>query len=159
VIESSSAGFGRRLAALIYDSVLVASLLIIYTFGALLFTGGHAILRDTAGDWYFVYCAGEITVIAGYFVVNWVRSGQTLGMRAWRLRAVNDAGKPLNLASAALRSVCGFLAWAPAALGVLWLYLDSEHLALHDRLSRTRVLLLARSRNRHESTESDDGGG
>jgi len=26
---------------------------------------------------------------------------------------------------------------------VLWLYVDPEHLALHDRLSRTRVLHLA----------------
>jgi hypothetical protein len=27
----------------------------------------------------------------------------------------------------------------------LWLYLDPEHLALHDRLSRTRVIRLASS--------------
>jgi hypothetical protein len=39
-----------------------------------------------------------------------------------------------------LRFGCGFLAWPPAALGVLWLYLDAEHLAVHDRLSRTRVV-------------------
>ncbi len=159
MIESSSAGFGRRLAALLYDSVLIASLLIIYTFGALVFTGGHAIVRDTAGYWYYVYCAGEITVIAGYFILNWLRSGQTLGMRAWRLRAVSDLGKPLNLAAAVLRSIGGFVAWAPAALGVLWLYWDRDHLALHDRASKTRVVLLSRSRNRYKSAESDDGGG
>jgi uncharacterized RDD family membrane protein YckC len=106
-----------------------------------------------------VYCAGEITVIAGYFILNWLRSGQTLGMRAWRLRAVSDLGKPLNLAAAVLRSIGGFVAWAPAALGVLWLYWDRDHLALHDRASKTRVVLLSRSRNRYKSAESDDGGG
>jgi hypothetical protein len=41
-----------------------------------------------------------------------------------------------------LRFVFGVLAWAPAALGVLWLYIDPEHLALHDRLSKTRVVQL-----------------
>jgi uncharacterized RDD family membrane protein YckC len=67
-------------------------------------------------------------------------------MRAWHLRMVADTGRPVRLASALLRFVCGLLAWPPAALGVLWLYLDSEHLAVHDRLSKTRVLHLSGSR-------------
>lgn len=158
-----SAGFGRRFAALIYDSFLLVALLIIFTFAALVFTGGHAILRETAGPWYFLYSAGEICVIAGYFVFNWMRSGQTLGMRAWRLRAVSDEGKPLNLASASLRFVWGVLAWAPAALGVLWLYLDPDHLAIHDRLSKTRVVRLtssrlSSSRDGDQRAQTDDGG-
>jgi uncharacterized RDD family membrane protein YckC len=74
-----------------------------------------------------------------------MRSGQTLGMRAWQLRAVSDSGKPLSLRAAMLRLVCGVFAWAPAALGVLWLYVDPERLALHDRLSHTRVVRLSRS--------------
>ncbi len=98
----------------------------------------------TAGAWVYLYRAGLIGVIAGYYLLNWTRSGQTLGMRAWRLRAVTDAGKPLTWKAAALRFACGALAWAPAALGVLWLYLDPEHLALHDRLSKTRVVHLER---------------
>ncbi len=139
------AGFGRRFAALIYDAFLLAALLIIFTFAALVFTGGHAILRATVGDWYFLYCAGEIGVIASYYIVNWMRSGQTLGMRAWRLRAVSDAGKPLQLGAACARFACGILAWAPLGLGVLWLYVDPERLALHDRLSHTRVVRLTSS--------------
>jgi uncharacterized RDD family membrane protein YckC len=66
-------------------------------------------------------------------------------MRAWHLRAVTDLGKPLQFKAAALRLIFGLLAWAPAALGVLWLYADPEHLALHDRLSKTRVVRLTRS--------------
>jgi uncharacterized RDD family membrane protein YckC len=66
-------------------------------------------------------------------------------MRAWHLRAVSDTGKPLRAGAALLRFACGFLAWPPAALGVLWLYMDSEGLAVHDRLSGTRVLYIARA--------------
>jgi uncharacterized RDD family membrane protein YckC len=145
VISGTSAGFGRRLAALAYDAVLLAALLMIFTAGALFFTHGDAVLPDTAGAWVYLYRAGLVALIVGYYLVNWLRSGQTLGMRAWRLRAVSDSGKPLGFKAAALRAGFGVLAWAPAALGVLWLYLDPEHLAIHDRLSKTRVVRLARS--------------
>jgi uncharacterized RDD family membrane protein YckC len=145
VISGTSAGFGRRLAALLYDAVLLAALLMIFTAGALFFTHGAAVVPANAGAWVYVYRAGLVAVIAGYYLLNWLRSGQTLGMRAWRLRAVSDAGKPLAFKAAALRLIYGLLAWTPGALGVLWLYVDTEHLALHDRLSRTRIVHLSRS--------------
>jgi uncharacterized RDD family membrane protein YckC len=145
VISGTSAGFGRRLAALLYDAVLLAALLMIYTAGALFFTHGAAVVPANAGAWVYVYRAGLVAVIAGYYLLNWLRSGQTLGMRAWRLRAVSESGKPLALKAAVLRLIYGLIAWAPAALGVLWLYVDPEHLALHDRLSKTRIVHLSRS--------------
>jgi uncharacterized RDD family membrane protein YckC len=145
VIDGPGAGFGRRAAALVYDAFLLAALLMIFTGGALFFTHGAAVVPDTAGAWVYVYRAGLLLVIAGYYVLNWLRSGQTLGMRAWRIQALSAAGTRLTLNAAILRAAFGFLAWAPAALGVLWLYLDPDHLALHDRLSRTRVIHLARS--------------
>jgi uncharacterized RDD family membrane protein YckC len=145
VISGVSAGFLRRAAALIYDAFLLVALLMVFTAGALFLTKGHAIVPETAGAWVYLYRAGLIAVVAVYYIVNWLRSGQTLGMRAWRLRAVNAGGNPMSLGAAILRSGFGFLAWAPAALGVLWLYLDPDHLALHDRFSRTRVVRLTSS--------------
>jgi uncharacterized RDD family membrane protein YckC len=144
VISGTSAGFGRRIAALLYDSVLLAALLVVFTSGAVFLNHRMAVEPATAGVWGYLYRLGLIGVIAGYYLLNWTRSGQTLGMRAWHLRAVSDSGRPLALKAAALRFVLGVLAWAPAALGVLWLYADREHLALHDRLSKTRVLHLQR---------------
>jgi uncharacterized RDD family membrane protein YckC len=145
VISGVSAGFLRRVAALIYDAFLLAALLMAFTGAALFLTKGRAIVPETVGSWVYTYYAGEVAIIAGYYVANWLRSGQTLGMRAWRLRAVNASGNSMSFGAAILRSVFGFLAWAPAALGVLWLYLDPDHLALHDRFSRTRVVRLTRS--------------
>jgi uncharacterized RDD family membrane protein YckC len=145
VIDGASVGFGRRVAALVYDAFLLAALLMIFTGGALFFTHGAAIVPATAGAWVYVYRAGLVLVIAGYYVLNWMRSGQTLGMRAWRIRAVTASGGALSVQPAILRVCFGLLAWAPAALGVLWLYLDPDHLALHDRFSKTRIIRLARS--------------
>jgi uncharacterized RDD family membrane protein YckC len=140
-----SAGFGRRFAALIYDSFLLLAVLMIYTAVSIVFTPGHvAVTQDSAGGWWYVYRAGELAVIGGYYVLNWVHNGQTLGMLAWRLRAVSDSGQRMTVRSGLLRFVCGFLAWPPAALGVLWLYFDPYHAALHDRLSRTRVVVVNR---------------
>jgi uncharacterized RDD family membrane protein YckC len=144
VISGSSAGFGRRLAALFYDSVLLAALLVALTSGAVFLNHRVAVEPASAGAWAYLYRAGLIATIAGYYLINWTRSGQTLGMRAWHLRAVTDGGQPLGWKAAALRFLFGVLAWAPAALGVLWLYADPEHIALHDRLSKTRVVLLGR---------------
>ena len=140
--SGSSAGFGRRVAALLYDSVLLAALLVIFTSGAVFLNHARALERETAGAWVYLYRAGLIGVVAGYYMLNWTRSGQTLGMRAWHLRAVTESGMPMSLHAAVLRLSFGVLAWAPAALGVLWLYIDPEHLALHDRLSKTRVVQL-----------------
>lgn len=137
-----SAGFGRRFAALIYDSFLLLALLMIFTYAILPFTHGQAVLPDTHGGWEYVYRMGLLCVIGGYYIINWTRSGQTLGMRAWRLRVVSWEGKPVKTPAAALRFVCGALAWPPAGLGVLWLYVDREHAAIHDRLSKTRVVRL-----------------
>jgi uncharacterized RDD family membrane protein YckC len=145
VISGANAGFGRRLAALVYDFLLLAALLMIYTGGALFFTRGAAVVSATAGAWVYLYRAGLVLVTGGYYVINWLRSGQTLGMRAWRLRVVTVSGLQPALKAAALRAVFGPLAWAPLGLGVLWMYVDPDHLALHDRLSKTRVIHLARS--------------
>ena len=142
MISGTRAGFGRRLAALVYDAFLLAALLMVFTGGALFFTHGAAVLPATVGNWVYVYRAGLVLVIVGYYALNWLRSGQTLGMRAWRLRTVTDSGGTLTWSGVILRAGFGFIAWAPAALGVLWLYWDPEHLALHDRLSRTRVIRL-----------------
>ena len=138
----ASAGFAPRLAALLYDSVLLTALLIAYTSAAMLANHRLALEFATAGAWVYAYRAGLIALIGGYYLLNWTRSGQTLGMRAWHLRAVTDAGMPMSIKTAALRFLCGILAWPPAMLGVLWLYADSEHLAIHDRLSKTRIVRL-----------------
>jgi uncharacterized RDD family membrane protein YckC len=134
-----NAGFGRRVAALVYDLFLLAALLLIYTSLAIFLTH-RALLPENVGASAYLYRAGLLVIIASYYIVNWMRSGQTLGMRAWRIHAVSDSGKPLTAAAACRRFAWGVLAWPPAGLGVLWLYFDPDHLAIHDRLSRTRII-------------------
>ena len=157
MIGAASAGFGRRFAALIYDGFLLIAVLMPYTWAVVLIHG-RAVTPASGGLLWWGYRSGALAIMAAYYVLNWTRSGQTLGMRAWRLRALTDSGKPLRVAQALARFFWGLVAWAPFGLGVLWLYADPERLALHDRLSRTRVVVLARSRDRNQRAEGEDRG-
>jgi uncharacterized RDD family membrane protein YckC len=141
VTSGLSAGFGRRFAALIYDVLLLAGILVLFT-GAVMLIARRALLPETVGAWAYAYRCALLFILIGYYLANWLRSGQTLGMRAWRLRLVSKAGRPVQFTQAAARAALAPLAWAPAGIGVLWLYLDAEHAALQDRLSGTRVVRL-----------------
>lgn len=137
-----SAGFGRRFAALLYDALLITAFLLLYTAAALFATGGKAIVAQNVGAAVYGYQAGEVALIAGYYVVSCRLTGHTLGMRAWRLRVQRPEGGRLSVAQCLLRFGCGVLAWVPAGLGVLWLYWDRDHLAVQDRLSNSRTIVL-----------------
>ena len=99
MISGTSAGFGRRVASLIYDALLLAALLMVYTLVIVLIHGG-AVTEESGWLRWWAFRTGALLMVGAYYVINWTRSGQTLGMRAWRLRAVTDAGKPLKLARA-----------------------------------------------------------
>ncbi len=140
--SGTSAGFGRRIAALIYDGIVILAPLIFFTWAVVMLAHGRAMLRGSVGPWADLYHAGLFAIIAGYFVLNWVHSGQTVGMRAWRLHAIDLSGRRPSMKAAISRFFWSMLAWMPAGLGVLWLYLDPERLALQDRLSDTRIVYL-----------------
>jgi uncharacterized RDD family membrane protein YckC len=145
VISGVSAGVGRRLGAALYDTLLLVAVLVILTTILVLGVLRVEITAQTVGAWVYLYRAALLGIIVAYYLVNWTRSGQTLGMRAWQLRAVTAAGKPLDWKSAVIRLSWAVLAWAPAGIGVLWVLLDRDHLAVQDRLSNTRIVHLTRA--------------
>ena len=157
--SGTNARFGRRLAALLYDGIVILAPLIFFTWAAVWLAGGRALLRDSVGGvWADVYHSGLFAIVAAYFVLNWVHSGQTIGMRAWRLHAVDPRGRRMTWRAAISRFFWSIVAWAPIGLGVLWLYVDPEGLALQDRMSDTRVVYLAGPRDRDQGTDPDHRG-
>ena len=73
-----------------------------------------------------------LLVLAGYFLWCWLRGGQTLAMRAWKIRLVDvTPGK----------AVARFLiAAASLPLSILWALVDRDGQFLHDRLAGTRLI-------------------
>ena len=131
-----NAGFLRRIAAMLYDALLIGALLFLATIPFIAARGGEPVER---GD-NIVYQVTLLIVIYAFFVGFWSGPGRTLGMQSWRLQLENDQGEVPTVAQASLRLFASLLSWLPLGLGFLWQLWDSENLTWHDRISHTRLV-------------------
>jgi uncharacterized RDD family membrane protein YckC len=138
------AGLLRRLLALLYDTLLLVAVLMIATALLLPFTGGEAI--TSAGGWpiEWAYRAVLASLVVLYYGSFWTRSGQTLGLRSWRLRLEREDGDRLTWGDTLRRLAAAILSLLPAGLGWFWIVVDPGKRAWHDRLSHTRVVVVAK---------------
>lgn len=133
-------GLIRRLAAIFYDSLLLGALWMGATFPLLFLTHGEAV---PAGD--PIYTVYLLLIGWAFFGWFWTRGGQTLGMRAWRIQVQTPAGRPIGWRAATFRYLAALFSWLCLGLGFLWQWVDREHITWHDRLSRTRVVVLPKA--------------
>jgi uncharacterized RDD family membrane protein YckC len=76
-----------------------------------------------------------LAVFAAYFLWCWLRGGQTLAMKTWRIRLVTrDGHRNLAPRAALLRFACALLL-VPTLVGILWAMVDRDRQFLHDRLA------------------------
>lgn len=136
------AGLLRRVGALLYDVLLLAALLMVATGLWLPFTRGEAITPATQPVLEWVYRLMLIVLTVAFFGLFWTRSGQTLGLAAWRLKVEREDGALLTWTDTVIRLGAAVLAWLPAGLGFLWILADRDKRAWHDRLSHTRIVRL-----------------
>ena len=130
-------GLLRRLAALLYDALLLFTVLFAATVPVLLHTDGQAISPNNPA--YTLYLLAVSYVYLGWC---WTRSGQTLGMRAWRMRVRTCRGEPLGWRRSLGRFAAAVVSIGAAGIGLLWVAVDRERLSLHDRLSGTALELI-----------------
>jgi uncharacterized RDD family membrane protein YckC len=155
----ASPSLARRLAAMAYESLIVVAILVVASFAFM----GAATTR-LEGLVRHLFQAYLFLTVGLYFVWCWRRGGQTLPMKAWKLRVVRRDGGPLETPRAVLRYVCAafafgssaaaaavlwrepgarlaWLALAPGALTLAWSLVDAERQFLHDRLAGTRIVM------------------
>ena len=133
-ISAEPAGIPRRLGAMLYDSLLVLALWI-STFLILFPLSGGPI----AAIWIQIIAVTELLMFFCYF---WIRRGQTLGMRAWRLRIVTTEGADIGIRHALVRLLVAVPSALLFGLGYLWYYVGDRQQTWHDRASGTYVVLL-----------------
>ncbi len=162
----ASAGIFRRFAALFYDALVVVAILFVATLPWLASTGGEAITPQASGFVACLYRAWLLLAAFAYFGLSWTRGGQTLGMRAWRIRLARVAGGPPGWLDAVVRFtlgaamalMAGFGLWflrapgwslpdaaailllLPPVVNLLWVAFDPQGRSLQDLASLTRVL-------------------
>jgi uncharacterized RDD family membrane protein YckC len=154
------AGLFRRLGALIYDSLVVTAIAMV---AVALATGAVMLLNllgwlsmegylDTADylgkqAWFSFYLAISI---CSFYVWFWTHGGQTIGMRAWRLRVQNDDGSAITVMQALIR-----LFSAAMGLGNLLIVIDRKNKqALQDLMADCEVVVLSKEANQFRSWQT-----
>lgn len=149
----------RRFASMMYEGVLLFGVVFLadYLFDTLTQSKHALMLRHTRQIWLFI-------AIGLYFIACWIRSGQTLPMKAWNIRLIGKDGKQPRMPQLLLRytlmwvlPLCGaLLVWGlsllthwPSTLMFIVLapftifiptWFTPEQQFLHDLLSRTRLV-------------------
>jgi len=156
------AGFRRRLASWVYDFLTAVAVYMVagaISFGiftilanyGLVDMGDHEHLIDVQqSSWLYsalVY-GWNVFWVCFFFVWFWARSGQTIGMRAWRLRVQNHDGSLISRATGIKRLLPTLL-----GLGNFTLLFDRTNmLSLQDKLTNTEVVLLTLEASRARIT-------
>lgn len=136
----------RRLAAMLYDSVLVFAIWIIVGF-IVLYALGVNNARETSGELaqlttlqnniLFAAMFASAYLFFGFF---WTHSGQTLGMQAWRIRVQNADSSAISWRQSLLRFCSAPFALLALGIGYLWMLFDKSRRTLPDIVSGSEVV-------------------
>ncbi|WP_137938252.1 RDD family protein [Chitinivorax sp. B] len=166
--EMTRAGLGRRLLCLVYEFLILFALsfVILLIPMAILPLLGKTEANSQA-DHFWIWRIVWLLLLganAWYLLRSWTHGGQTLAMRAWRMRLVTQTGQPLILGQAAIRLLLASLGYAtPLAMAVwayahpesrpllwgslgflatmlAWALIDKDKQFLHDRLAGTCII-------------------
>ncbi|MDF2156053.1 RDD family protein [Vibrio sp. CAU 1672] len=150
------AGLFRRLAALIYDTLIVIAIemmaagivmAVVFALNAagLLSYGEYTDAADMLGKhplWSPLFTLYLAVVWIYFFVYFWTRAGQTLGMRAWKLQVRNaEDGGPITVTQALIR-----LATSGFGLANFAVLLDPKKRGFHDIWAKTEVVVLPKAK-------------
>ena len=129
----------RRLAALFYDFLVLVAIWMLAAALVLLAFQGTVDVADQPPLYHFVLQAVLLLLSALYFIISWTRGGQTIGMRAWRVRIVDDEGHSPSLQQSMLRFALALISLI-AGFGFVWCFFDTDRRAWHDVMAKTRMI-------------------
>lgn len=156
--QGPAAPLRRRMAAFIYEGVLLFGLVMVAGAIYSISVGQLHALRGRTG-----MMATQFLALALYFIWFWTHGGQTLAMKTWQVRLLTQAGHPIGLWPACVRFVLSWLWFMPAWLGswlagwhqskllfgamLVWAIMYAaltrllpQQQFLHDVICRTRVI-------------------
>ncbi|MFC4727725.1 RDD family protein [Coralloluteibacterium thermophilus] len=129
-----------RVLALVYDLMPVFALWMVVSLLVYALHGARPVESGSLGGWLELLLIVAVTGL--YAVESWRRGGQTLGMRAWRLRVVDATGRTASRRALWLRFGVSVVSLAAVGLGFLWSLIDRERRTWHDIASATLMVRL-----------------
>lgn len=137
-MASQAAGLGRRLTSMLYEGLVVFSILLIAFLLPQIVLSGFGMQLGGKLLWIHV-----LVVLMLYFVWCWLNGGQTLPMKTWKLRLISAEGSKLRPLQALLRYLAAWPSIACFGVGILWALVDKDQQFLHDRIAGTRIVLVS----------------
>lgn len=144
-----AAKLGKRLLAILYDVLIIFFITVVLTILIQqLIIGLELITLEKIKD-----ATGEISVIPTdsllsfflkslwtlisffYFAYFWRKTGQTPGMKVWKIKVMTHLGGQLSWKNALYRYIFSLF-----GLGLIWILFDKQRLALQDRLSNSHLI-------------------
>jgi len=95
--------------------------------------------------WVHFHCGLILIVLASYGAVMWKLRGTTVGGSICHLKVVRLDDRPLDWTVAIVRSLSCFLSLFVVGLGFLWVAIDDEKQAWHDKIAGTTVVRVPKS--------------
>ena len=134
--------------ALVYDFFLLLG--ITFAYGAVITLGknllGHDALSPSSPIIGVLTLLGLWVCCALFYTWCWLRSGQTLGMKSWRIRLINSRPTQLTWKQCWMRCLWASLCNGLFGIGLIWCYLNRNKFALQDALTGTQVVLLPKDK-------------
>lgn len=121
--------------ALLYEALLVFAVMF---FSGLAFQGAAS--GPLAGQSLYIFQLYLFLIIGLYFMWCWLRGGQTLSMKTWKLKLEKAEGGTITQKQALARYILAWFSLLFAGLGFMWAFVDRDRQFLHDRLTSTRIV-------------------
>ena len=143
-MSSTPASLWLRLAAALYDFFPLLALWMLTAGVVLLVSHGEVDVAHPSLTYRLALRLALLAITAAYFVISWARGGQTIGMRAWRLRIVGVDGGVLPWPRALLRFAVACVSLIVFGVGFVWCLFDRQKRGWHDIAARSVFVRLSK---------------
>lgn len=137
-MQNSPTSIRRRLVCMLYESLVVFSILLIGFLLPQIVLSGFNFAPPPRVLWLHV-----VLLLLVYFVWCWLNGGQTLPMKTWKLRVVSCEDGRLRPLQAVLRYLAAWPSILFFGAGIFWAVFDKDGQFLHDRIAGTRIVSAA----------------
>ena len=134
----NSAGFLKRILALIYDSLLIAAIIIVASLLLVFINGEYPKPGTLLSVIQFL-----ISILVGPFFYSYfwlTNDGQTTGMQAWKIKLVSSNESKLNMKQTYLRCLISVISFLFIGIGYFWILFNKNNLSWSDIATKTRVI-------------------
>jgi uncharacterized RDD family membrane protein YckC len=130
-------GLFRLFAAIFYDLLLLTASLFFATAILLPLNGGEAFNQHHL--FYPPYLLSVSFIFYGWF---WTHGGQTVGLKAWKIKLLTSEFRPLSWRHATIRFAVSLVSGLFFGLGFLWIIIDRKQRSWHDIASQTEPFMV-----------------